>query len=207
MILDMKEHLTAFIASNENIENKDKMQVPDIKLDTADIKLVMISEVVPENTSDYFYSRNPEASFMSTTIPIFNNAGVSVNTIDDIISKGVYITTAVKTPKSGYAIPTEIIKNQLPVLEEELRLFENAAVIMLMGDVAKKAVNAIARKNTRKSVIPNESTYRIRKNEYYYGEIRVFPSYIITGGNILIEKSKVQMIQEDLAVAMKIIER
>ncbi len=31
------------------------------------------------------------------------------------------------------------------------------------------------------------------------------PSYIITGGNILIEKSKVKMITEDIAAMLKII--
>lgn len=125
--------------------------------------------------------------------------------MDDIIKKGIYITTAVKTPKEGYTIPTSVIKNQISILEKELQLFSNTKVIMLMGDVAKKAFQTIERKNKKKSVIPNESTYRIRGNQYYYDEIRVFPSYIITGGNLLIERSKVEMIKEDLANAMTLL--
>ena len=39
-------------------------------------------------------------------------------------------------------------------------------------------------------------------NEYFYDGIRVFPSYIITGGNLLIEKSKVEMITDDISRAM-----
>ncbi len=89
--------------------------------------------------------------------------------------------------------------------EEELSLFPHLQVILLMGDVAKKALNQIARQRTKNSVIPSESTYKIRGNAYYYGNVRVFPSYIITGGNILIEKSKVAMITEDLAAAMEIL--
>ncbi len=139
---------------------------------------------------------------MSTTIPIFNESGVSVDGIDDIINKGIYITTAVKTPKEGYTIPTEVINNQLPILEKELELFGNTKVIMLMGDVAKKAFNIIARKKTKKNLIPSKPTYRVRGNEYYYGAIRVFPSYIITGGNLLIEKGKIETIKEDISAAM-----
>jgi hypothetical protein len=63
----------------------------------------------------------------------------------------------------------------------------------------------IAKKNTKKNVIPSESTYKIRKNEYFYGDIRVFPSYIMTGGNILIEKSKVAMVTDDIKQMLEII--
>ena len=205
MKVDTKQHLMSYISSNSSIDNQNLIQVPDVTLETNDIKILMISEVVPENPDDYFYSRKPEAAFLSTTIPIFNNAGLPVQSIDDIIRKGIYITTAVKTSKSEYTISTETIKNQLPILEEEMRLFDQLKVIMLMGDVAKKAVNTIARKNTKKSIIPSTSTYKIRQNAYYYGDIRVFPSYIITGGNILIEKSKVKMIQEDIAAAVALL--
>lgn len=82
--------------------------------------MIMISEVVPNNPDNYFYNRNADAVFMSTTIPIFHEAGANVNGIDDIINKDIYITTAVKTPKAGYTIPTEIINDQLPVLEKSL---------------------------------------------------------------------------------------
>ena len=76
---------------------------------------------------------------------------------------------------------------------------------MLMGDVAKKAFNMIAKKSTKKNVIPAVSTYKLRKNEIYYKGIRVMPSYIMTGGNILIEKSKAAMATEDIATMLKII--
>lgn len=205
MKLDVKEYLTDFIQTHSNIEHKELIQVPDAVVETDDIRMIMISEVVPKNPDDYFYSRKPNAAFMSTTIQIFNESGVSVSSIDDIINKGIYITTAVKTPKEGYSIPTEVINNQLPILEKELELFGNTKVIMLMGDVAKKAFNLIARKKTKKNLIPSKPTYRIRGNEYYYGTIRVFPSYIITGGNLLIEKGKIETIKEDISAAMSLL--
>jgi hypothetical protein len=53
--------------------------------------------------------------------------------------------------------------------------------------------------------MPAVATYKLRKSEIYYGNIRVMPSYIMTGGNLLIEKSKVEMTAEDIAVMMNII--
>ena len=45
----------------------------------------------------------------------------------------------------------------------------------------------------------------MRSSEIYYEGIRVMPSYIMTGGNILIEKSKVTMATEDIAAMLEII--
>ena len=47
----------------------------------------------------------------------------------------------------------------------------------------------ISKKHTNKNLIPSISTYKLRYSELFYNGIRVMPSYIITGGNILIEKS------------------
>ncbi|MEI0561264.1 hypothetical protein R4L22_06710 [Brachyspira pilosicoli] len=51
---------------------------------------------------------------------------------------GIYITNAVKTPKKEYTIDKSSIKNSLPYLEEEISLFKNIKVIMLMGILPKK---------------------------------------------------------------------
>ena len=74
-----------------------------------------------------------------------------------------------------------------------------------MGDVAKKAFNMITKKATKKNVVPAISTYKLRNSQLYYGDIRIMPSYIMTGGNILIEKSKVTMATEDIAGMLEII--
>ncbi len=101
MKLDVKEYLTDYIRSDPTIEQKDLFQVPDALIETDDIRAIMISEVVPKDPEDYFYSKRPDAAFLSTAIPILNQSGLSVNGMDDIIRKGIYITTAVKTPKEG----------------------------------------------------------------------------------------------------------
>ena len=143
---------------------------------------------------------------METTKQAFNDAGYPINSIHDILNLGVYITTAVKCAKIGSSISTDTIKECSFVLEEELKLFPNAKAYLLLGDVAIKSFNYISKRNTNKSTIPSGSTYKLRSQSFYYEDKRVFPSYIITGKNFLMEKSKRKMIAEDIKNAFKIIE-
>ena len=176
----------------------------NIDIDPLTIRAVMINEVVPSDPLQDFYGSS-DADYLKTTIPLLQGAGAEVVSIQDILKKGIYITNAVKTPKTDYAIDKSSMENSLPYLEAELSLFPDIEVIMLMGDVAKKAFNMITKKSTKKNVIPAVSTYKLRNSEIYYKGIRVMPSYIMTGGNILIEKSKVTMATEDIAIMLEII--
>ena len=176
----------------------------NIDIDPLTIKAIMINEVVPSDPLQDFYG-TPDADYLKTTIPLLQGAGTEVTSIQDILKMGIYITNAVKTPKTEYTIDKSSIEKSLPYLEAEISLFPNIKVIMLMGDVAKKAFNMIAKKSTKKNVIPAVSTYKLRNSEIYYKDIRVMPSYIMTGGNILIEKSKVTMATEDIATMLEII--
>ena len=176
----------------------------NIEIDPFTIKAIMINEVVPFDPLQDFYGAS-NADYLKTTIPLFQGAGVEVNSIQDILQMGIYITNAVKTPKTEYTIEKSNIENSLSYLETELSLFPNVKVIMLMGDVAKKAFNMITKKAIKKNVVPAVSTYKLRHSEIYYNGIRVMPSYIMTGGNILIEKSKVSMATEDIATMLEIL--
>ncbi len=73
---------------------------------------------------------------------------------------------------------------------------------MLMGDSAIKAVNAIARRNGEPRVVPAGSTYKLRGGDYRFRGMKVFPSYVQAGPAFFIEKSKRQMIAEDIAAAL-----
>ena len=176
----------------------------DIDIDPLTIKAIMINEVVPSDPVQDFYGA-PDADYLKTTIPLLQGAGTAVSSIQDILQLGIYITNAVKAPKTEYVIDKSSIENSLPYLEAELSLFPNIKVIMLMGDVAKKAFNMITKKATKKNAIPAVSTYKLRSSEIYYKGIRVMPSYIMTGGNILIEQSQVTMATEDIAAMLNII--
>lgn len=176
----------------------------NIEIDPLTVRAIMINEVVPSDPSQDFYGA-ADAAYLDTTIPLFQMAGAEVTSIQDLLELGIYITNAVKTPKSDYTIDKDSIENSLPCLEAELSLFPNVKVIMLMGDVAKKAFNMITKKASKKNAVPAISTYKLRNSELYYEGIRIMPSYIMTGGNILIEKSKVTMATEDIAAMLEII--
>ncbi|MCP4611147.1 MAG: uracil-DNA glycosylase [Planctomycetes bacterium] len=164
----------------------------------------MISEAPPQNANDYFYAPG-DPFYMQTTIQAFNDAGRQVSTLEDILELGVYITTAVKCGKTGYSIAAKTIENCSRILEKEIEFFPNVRIFMLMGDVAIKALNYIAKRDIGTRVIPSGSTYKIRNNAYCYHQKRVFPSYLQTGKNYLIEKSKRKMIAEDINAAFEIL--
>lgn len=93
----------------------------------------------------------------------------------------------------------EYLKAVLPPLEAEFDLFPNLKAVMLMEDVVKKMFNRIAKKRSGRNVIPSGSTYKLRGGAFYFGDVRVFPSCIMTGGNLLIERSKFEMASADIA--------
>lgn len=183
---------------------KPHIHLNDVDIDPAGIYAVMINEIVPQDPAQDFYGSSGQ-QYLSTTLPLFQKAGLPVESIGDILHMGIYITNAVKTPKNGYAVEKSSMEESLPYLEQELALFPNVKVIMLMGDVAKKMFNQIARKTVKRNPIPSGATYKLRATAFYFGDIRVIPSYIMTGGNILIEKSKVDMAAQDISIMAEII--
>lgn len=186
--------------------NKSGYLVPAVEINSEKVKVVIISEAPPEKPLDYFYAPG-DPFYLKTTMQALNDAGVHVSSIQDILDLGFYLTTAIKCSKTQYGVSTQSIKNCSIVLEKELALFPNIEVYMLMGDVAIKAFNYISKRQSGKNTIPAVSTYKIRKERFYYNGKRVFPSYTQTGRNYVIEKSKRLMIAEDLAEAVRIIEK
>jgi uracil-DNA glycosylase len=178
--------------------------VPDIDVDPAGVSIVLISEAAPANRGDYYYAED-NSLFGQTTVQAFKDAGADVSSVQDILDLGVYLTTAVKCGKTGYGINTSTIKECSLILEKELALFPEVKVFMLMGDVAIKAVNEIARRSGEGRVIPAGSTYKIRGQEYFFRERRASPSYLQAGPSFFIEKSKRRMIAEDIAAALSLV--
>ena len=160
--MNVKTHLAGIAAQNDL--TAESLQFPDCELDPESIKVIMISEVPPKNPEDGFYSKASEPDYMKSTLGLFNAADVQVNNMQDILSMGIYITTAVKSPKTEYTVDPGVIKAHLPILKAELSLFPNLRVIMLMGDVAKKAFNMIAKTGTKRNVIPSDATCIVRFN-------------------------------------------
>jgi uracil-DNA glycosylase len=164
----------------------------------------MVSEAAPPNPDDYYYAKgNP--LFQQTTVQAFRDAGVQVASVEDILNLGAYLTTAVKCGKTGYGIKAATIEECSLILQQELALFPNVKVYMLMGDVAIKAVNNIAKRAGERRVIPAGSTYKIRGGKYFFRGKRAFPSYLQAGPSFFIEKSKRKMIAEDIASALNLV--
>lgn len=196
--MNIEEVLKQFVGGETDLRFNNVEVTPET------IYAIMINEIVPSHSEEDFYGKQ-DAAYMSTTIQLFRKAGIKVDSVQDILDKGIYITNAVKTPKTGYAVSKESIEESLPYLERELALFPNVKVIMLMGDVAKKAFNLISKKATKKNAVPSISTYKLRNTEISYNSIRILPSYIMTGQNILIEKSKFEMASEDISIMYRLI--
>lgn len=196
--MNIKSELQQLCGDTQNL------RLNDVNIEPETIQAIMINEVVPSCPEDDFYGK-PDSAYMSTTIPMFRKAGIEIGSVQDILNNGIYITNAVKTPKSEYAVSKESIEDSLPYLEKELALFPNVKVIMLMGDVAKKAFNMICKKATKKNAVPSISTYKLRNAEIFYNGIRIMPSYIMTGQNILIEKSKFEMASKDIETMYRLI--
>ena len=168
------------------------------------IKMILVSEALPKNINDYFDGKG-EPSFIKNTNTIFNSLGYDFSTYRDYLNNGIYLTTAIKCIKKGYLVSTETIKNCSIHLEHELDYFPGKKVIMLMGDFAIKAINYIWKRKTNTKIIPTGSTYKIRNGIYESNGVRFFPSYTQTGESFGLEKSKVEMIKQDLEKALKLI--
>ncbi len=176
----------------------------EIPVDPASVSTVMISEAVPKDPKEDFYG-GAGAPYAESAVSLFRQAGIGVSSVSELLDRGIYLTNAVKYPKTGYAVELSAIEHSLPLLEEELSRFPNLRVVMLMGDTAKKSFNMLVKNQTGKNCIPSGATYKLRAGEFYFGNVRVIPSYIMTGGNLLIEKSKTLMIAEDIKKMMEII--
>ena len=149
--------------------------------------------------------RTHEPLFQQTTLQAFQDAGAGVSSFQEVLDLGVYLTTAVKCGKTGYGIKAGTIKACSHLLESELNLFPSVKAYLLMGDVAIKAVNYIAKRAGEGRVIPAGSTYKIRGGEFSFRGARAFPSYLQAGPSFFIEKSKRKMIAEDIASALRLV--
>jgi uracil-DNA glycosylase len=181
--------------------NRTAYAVPAVDVDPERVRVVLIAEVPPPDAADGLYA-GPDALHAQTTLLAFQDAGVTVPTVDALLERGIYLTTAVKCGKLAYGLKSDTVARCSRLLEQELALFPNVRAYLLMGDVAIGALNNIARRQTGKRVIPAGSTYKLRGLPYTFGYAQVYPSYLQAGKSFFIEQSKRRMIAEDIAGAL-----
>jgi uracil-DNA glycosylase len=180
-------------------------EVPGEPVDPGRVRLIVVAEAPPAEAADGLYA--PGLPFhLETTLDAFRAAGAAAASRRDLAARGVYLTTAVKCAKVGYAVERPTVEACSLLLEAEIGLFPGARVVMLMGDVAIGTFNSIARRRTGKRLIPSGPTWKVRQGEYWFEGKRVFPSYLQTGKSYLIERSKREMIAADLKAALALLE-
>jgi uracil-DNA glycosylase len=184
-------------------------RIPDLEIDPATISIVLISEASPVDPADDYYANGapqPGSLFEQTTVLAFQDAGVQVTSLQELLDRGIYCTNGIKCAKAGYTVKAGTVTTCSMLLEQELARFPNVDAYLLMGDVAIKALNAIVKRAGEPRAVPAGATYKIRGAEYRLGarfrEARVFPSYLQAGPSFFIEKSKRAMIAEDIAAAL-----
>ena len=178
--------------------------IPDVEVNPGNITAIIISEAAADSLSDAYYAGD-ESLFERTTLQAFADAGLIVESASNLLEHGIYLTSAVKCGKVGYSLESRTIEQCSFILEKELGLFSDAKVLLLMGDIAIRSLNLIARRKGFPRVIPATSTYKLRGQAFYFQDKRVYPSYLQAGPSFLIEKSKRRMIAEDLASALRLI--
>jgi uracil-DNA glycosylase len=168
------------------------------------VRLILVAEAPPAEAGDGLFAAGMPFH-LETTLDAFRAAGAPVGSRQGLAALGVYPTTAVKCAKTGYAVERATVEACSRLLEAEIDLFPEAKVIMLMGDVAIAAGNAVARRRTGRRLIPSGPTWKARQGEYWFEGKRVFPSYLQTGRSYLIERSKREMIAADLRAALALL--
>jgi uracil-DNA glycosylase len=175
--------------------------VPSPDIDPAAVSILLISEAAPVDPADYYYA-GANALFARTTLLAFQEAGADVQTMQDILDVGVYLTTAVKCAKATPKVERSTVEACSHLLEREIALFPNVKVYLLMGDTAIGALNMIAKRAGDPRPVPAGSTYKIRGGEFTFRGARVLASYVQAGPALFVEKSKRRMIAQDIRQAL-----
>ena len=169
----------------------------EVEVISENIHTVFVNETVPIHLQDDFYG-DEYGEYATSIHYLFQDTPLANLTPKQLLKQGIYITNVLKNPKTQSQISTEDLRLYASVLQEELSWFVNCQHLFLMGDVAIRAYTIINRMQGKKRIIPAGSTYKLRKQPFWDGEMRIVPSYIMTGKNLQIEKSKVTMIREDI---------
>jgi uracil-DNA glycosylase len=181
-------------------------QAPSLSVDPTQIQLVMITDHPPQHNDGENLTED-DVFNMHTMSLAFRDAGLQLASLKAMLNIGIYVTSAIKCAKKNEAVSLTTIEECSQLLEMELAQFPNLKTILLHGDAAVRALNAISQRRCRKPVVPNGSTYRLRQFAYYYKQIRVFPSYQLTTTYVTTEKTRRRMIAEDIRAAYSTLNR
>lgn len=118
--------------------------IPGLDVDPATVTIVLVSEATAADPADGNEAPG-DPLFARTTVEAVRDAGREVATLAEVRALGVHLTTAVKCAKTAYAIDPATVRTCSELLERELALFPRDRSLLLMGDVAVRNPDAIAR--------------------------------------------------------------
>lgn len=175
---------------------------PEIPQHPETVRVMMVSTAPP---ADLVEASTPgNRLVLPETLAAFRSAGYHVNTVDDVIALGVYVTTATKCPKLGFGLKPQTIAQCSYILESEIDLFPELRSILLMGNSAIRAINEIAIRREGHPIIPTGSAYKVKGYEYHLGDITLFPSYPESGRNLSVESDKSEVVAVDIRNAIEV---
>lgn len=109
--MTIKQEIEKYLAEDTEI------YLNNIEIDPKSIKAIMINEVVPAYPENDFYG-SEDAAYMETTIPLFQKAGINVTSIQEILDHGIYLTNAIKTPKTETTVDNASIEKVCLIWKE-----------------------------------------------------------------------------------------
>jgi uracil-DNA glycosylase len=174
---------------------------PELPTRRENVKVIMISAAP---LTDAANDSQDDAIARAETVDAFRSAGFDVDSLEDVRNLGVYVTTAVKCPKIGFGLKQETVDACSHLLEREIDLFPNVKSILLMGNTAIRAINAIATRRLGAPAIPSGSAYKVKGHEYAFGEISLFPSYPESGREHSVESNQQDVIAIDIRNAFEV---
>ncbi|MCX6025138.1 MAG: hypothetical protein NTY23_02565, partial [Chloroflexi bacterium] len=98
--------------------NRSSYSIPGVNLDPLALSIIMVCEASLPALRDHYYAGG-DSLFARTTMQAFADAGAKVTCMRDLFERGVYLTTAIKCGKKGYAVGRATIDACSALLEEE----------------------------------------------------------------------------------------
>lgn len=166
-------------------------------LEPAAIRVLLLTDACPPPPEVHYVYADPASLSWQNTQLILAGAGVAVQIFQDVLDRGILLATCLDgvRPEPVTAVHLDAGARWLEGLVAPLT---GLRAVGLMGDVAIGCFNRMHRRLTGRILIPAGSTYKLRAREYWWGSVRVFPSYLHTGRNFLIEKAKQRMVADDM---------
>lgn len=169
----------------------------DYPLDCEAIRLLLLTEGYPPDPYQHYVFSNPDTLAWQNTREVLSALGVDAHSFQEVLDRGILIVPSINGVVSPKVTAPEIaIASER--LEALLGLLPNLTAIGLMGDVAIATFNQMHKRVTGTRLIPGGSTYKLRRQDFFWGSVQVFPSYLFTGKSYAIERSKRTMVAEDM---------